>query len=62
MKRILGIIIAVLMAILFWVGLTLVFYSGGLGLVISILIPPGCAIAAILLIVLVDIVIDLIEG
>ena len=62
MKRILGILLAILMIALSWFGLSVVFYIGGLGVVISILIPPCCGVVAMLIIRLVELIVDLIDG
>lgn len=61
MKRILGILLAILMIASFWFGLSFVFYIGGLGLVISILIPPCCGVVATLIIRLIDLIVNLMD-
>jgi hypothetical protein len=50
MKKIIGIVLIALFFILLWVGLSFVFYSGGINLWLSIIIPPCCYIEAALLI------------
>lgn len=62
MKKVLGIILAVVFALLFWVALTWIFYTGGVGLVLSILLPPGCALGALALVALVDLIVNLIDS
>lgn len=62
MKRVLGIILAIVFALLFWVALTWIFYTGGVGLVLSILLPPGCALGALALVALVDLIVNLIDS
>ena len=49
MKKIIGIILIVLFFVAFWVGMSLVFYGGGLDLWLAIIIPPCCYIASALL-------------
>lgn len=46
-KRIIGIILAVLLFGIYWVGFSLVFYTGGVKLWISIIIPPALCVVAI---------------
>ena len=58
MKRILGILLAILMIALSWFGLSVVFYTGGFGVVISILIPPCCGVVAMLILRLVELITD----
>lgn len=62
MKKVLGIILAIVFALLFWVALTWIFYTGGVGLVLSILLPPGCALGALALVALVDLIVNLIDS
>lgn len=49
MKKIIGIILIVLFFVSFWVGLSLVFYGGGVSLWLSIVLPCCCYIGAALL-------------
>lgn len=50
MKKIIGIILLALFFIGFWVGISFIFYSGGLSLWLSILIPFCCYVAAVLIV------------
>ena len=56
MKKIIGIILIVLFFVVFWVGMSLVFYSGGLNLWWSIIIPFLCYVAAALMLAFVQLV------
>jgi hypothetical protein len=49
MKKIIGIILLVLFFIGFWVGMSFVFYNGGLDLWLSIILPFCCYVAAVLI-------------
>ena len=49
MKKIIGIILIVLFFLAFWVGLSIVFYNGGLSLLWSIVLPFCCYVGAVLL-------------
>lgn len=62
MKKILGIILAIIFALLFWVVLTLVLCISGVGLVASILLPPGCALGALALVALVELIVNRINS
>lgn len=50
MKKIIGIILIILSSITFWIGLSLLFYSGGLGLLMSIILPLCIFIGAALIV------------
>ena len=49
MKKIIGIILLALFFIGFWVGMSFIFYNGGLGLWLSIILPFCCYVEAALL-------------
>ena len=56
MKKVIGIILLFLFFISFWVGLSFVFYTGGLSLLWSILLPFFVYIGAALLISFIELV------
>ena len=56
MKKIIGYALIVLFLASFWVGLSLVFYSGGISLLWSIAIPFLCFVGAVLLVGFVELV------
>lgn len=56
MKKIIGIILIVLFLVAFWVGLSVIFYNGGLSLWLSIVIPPCCYIGTTLLVGFVELI------
>lgn len=62
MKRVLGIILTIVLAILFWVGLTWIFYTGGVGLVLSIFLPPACALVSLAIVLLIDLIVNLLSS
>lgn len=39
MKKIIGIMLIILFLILFWVGMSIIFYSGGVSLIWSVILP-----------------------
>ena len=49
MKKIIGIILIVLSLVAFWVGLSIMCYSSGVSLWLSIIIPPCCYIESVLI-------------
>lgn len=49
MKKIIGIILIALFLVAFWVGMSFIFYGGGLDLWLAIIIPLCCYIVAALL-------------
>ena len=56
MKKIIGIILAILSFASFWIGLSFAFYFGGMSLIWSIIMPLCCYIAAALLVGLVSLI------
>ena len=56
MKKIIGYALIVLCHVLFWVGLSIVFYSGGISLPWSIAIPFLCYVGAVLLVGLAELI------
>lgn len=49
MKKIIGIILLILFLLAFWVGLSIVFYNGGVSLLWSIILPLCTYLGAILI-------------
>lgn len=54
-KKIIGIIWLVLLG-MYWVGFSLLFYTGGVKLLVSIIIPPALCVAAIVLCLIMGII------
>lgn len=48
MKRIIGIILIILFLLAFWVGMSFIFYSGGISLLWSIILPFCIYVTAVL--------------
>lgn len=56
MKKIIGIILAILFFVSFWIGLSFTFYFGGMNLTWSIIMPLCCYVATALLVGLVSLI------
>ena len=56
MKKVIGIALIILLFVGYWIGLSFVFYGGGLNLWLSIIIPPCCGIAVLLILGLTELI------